>query len=155
MKNIIVSAIAAVALLAGAVSPALANHDDGYGPGYDGPPPGSGYGPAYDGPPPGSGYGPGYGPPPGPGYGPGYGPPPGYGPGYHRDDRRRCRKDGAAGAVVGGIIGGIIGNNAAHGRDRGPATVVGAIIGGVAGNAIARDGCKRDRRHHYRDGYRY
>jgi uncharacterized protein YcfJ len=61
--------------------------------------------------------------------------------------------------VVGGIIGGIIGNNAAHGRDRGPATVVGAIIGGVAGNAIARDGCKRDRRHHsrdrYRDDYRY
>jgi uncharacterized protein YcfJ len=49
----------------------------------------------------------------------------------------------------------VIGNNAARGRDRGPATVVGAIIGGVAGNAIARDGCKRDRRHHYRDGYRY
>jgi uncharacterized protein YcfJ len=57
--------------------------------------------------------------------------------------------------VVGGIIGGIIGNNAAHGRDRGPATVVGAIIGGVAGHAVARDGCKRDRRDRYRDGYRY
>jgi uncharacterized protein YcfJ len=49
----------------------------------------------------------------------------------------------------------VIGNNAARGRDRGPATVVGAIIGGVAGHAIARDGCKRDRRDRYRDGYRY
>lgn len=158
MKRILVSALAALVLAAGVAGPAAARdrhgptYDPGYpGPGAYGPPPGYGYGP-----PPGSGYG--YGPPPG--Y---YGPPPGYQAGYYgpRDDRRRrCRNDGAAGAVVGSIIGGAIGNSAAHGRDRGPATVVGAILGGVAGNAIARDSCKRevrrrDRDRYYDDGYYY
>ncbi len=135
MRSVVVSIVAAAAIFAGAVSPALADPYDG--PYDDGPysePPPPDDGPYSDDDR--------YGPPPPP-------PPP-------RNYRYRgCSRDRTAGTIIGGILGGIIGNHVGRGRGRGPATVVGIILGGIAGNAIARGGC-RDRQadaYYYNEAY--
>ena len=136
MTKVLVSALAAGALLLGASSPAFAtgkiygNYGQGYAP---------------------QGYGaPAYGPPV---YGDPYR---GGAPVYSYREERNCAGESVAGTIIGGVLGGVIGSNLARGghrhhygwhggyrhSDRGPATVAGVLIGGLAGNAIASSGCR-------------
>lgn len=138
MTKVLVSALAAGALLLGAASPAFAT--------------GKIYGNYGQGPAP-QNYG-------GPAYGaPAYGPPVHSGsyragpPAYAYQGERNCAGESVAGTLIGGVLGGVIGSNLARGHhyhgwhgyrhsDRGPATVAGVLLGSFAGNAIATSGCR-------------
>ena len=138
MTKVLVSALAAGALLLGAASPAFATGKI-YGNYGQGPQPQNYGGPAYGAP--------SYGPPV---YsGPYRAGPPAY---AYRDDRS-CAGESVAGTLIGGVLGGVIGSNLARGHhyhgwhgyrhsDRGPATVAGVLLGSFAGNAIANSACR-------------
>jgi hypothetical protein len=137
MTKVLVSALAAGALLLGAANPAFATGQI-YGNYGQGPVQQNYGGPAYGAP--------AYGPPV---YsGPYRSSPPVY---AYRGDRD-CAGDSVAGTIIGGVLGGVIGSNLARGHhhhgwygyrhsDRGPATVAGVLLGSFAGNAIASSAC--------------
>ena len=138
MTKVLVSMLAASALLLGGASPAFAtgkiygNYGQGPAPqNYGGPAHGA---PAYN--------------------APAYGPP--VYPAAPTNSYRDCRGESVAGTLIGGVLGGVIGSNLARGHhyhgwrgyrhsDRGPATVVGVLLGSFAGNAIASSACRSER----------
>lgn len=150
MTKVMVSALAAGALLLGTASPAFATGKI-YGNYGQGPSPQNYGGPAYGAP----AYGP-------PAYDGPYRAGP---PAYAYRDERNCAGESVAGTLIGGVLGGVIGSNLARGHhyhgwhgyrhsDRGPATVAGVLLGSFAGNAIATSGC-RERTYAPAYGYSY